>query len=127
MCVNNQVNSVSIDSNYLFHLLPGSMVEKKIRILDSHFPELIFDTKTVSTKKINILRDAPATPLWQRNYYEHIIRDRNAIDQLHPVEPPIGITEGFPYRLDSRLKSFCLLAVLSKLNLIYQSRHHYNF
>jgi putative transposase len=36
---------------------------------------LIGAFKTVSTKKINILRDALATPLWQRNYYEHIIRN----------------------------------------------------
>lgn len=64
---------------------------------------LIGAFKTVSTKKINILRDAPGTPLWQRNYYEHIIRNQNAmdkirqyiinnpvswsIDQLHPNNP----------------------------------------
>jgi len=59
--------------------------------------------KTVSTKQINILRDAPGTPVWQRNYYEHIIRNQDAlakireyminnpivweIDQLHPNHP----------------------------------------
>ena len=64
---------------------------------------LIGAFKTVSTKKINILRDAPGTPLWQRNYYEHIIRNPDAmnkirqyivnnplsweIDQLHPNNP----------------------------------------
>ena len=64
---------------------------------------LIGAFKTVSTKKINILRDSPGTPLWQRNYYEHIIRNPDAmdkirqyiihnpvswqIDQLHPDNP----------------------------------------
>ena len=64
---------------------------------------LIGAFKTVSTKKINILRDAPGTKLWQRNYYEHIIRNQDAmdkirhyivnnpiswsIDQLHPDNP----------------------------------------
>lgn len=43
---------------------------------------LIGALKTVSTKKINILRDAPGTPLWQRNYYEHIIRNQDAIDKI---------------------------------------------
>ena len=43
---------------------------------------LIGAFKTVSTKKINILRDAPGTPLWQRNYYEHIIRNPDAIDKI---------------------------------------------
>lgn len=43
---------------------------------------LIGAFKTVSTKKINILRDAPGTKLWQRNYYEHIIRNQDAIDKI---------------------------------------------
>ena len=64
---------------------------------------LIGAFKTVSTKKINVLRDSPGTPVWQRNYYEHIIRNPGAmdkirqyivnnpmswsIDQLHPDNP----------------------------------------
>jgi putative transposase len=59
--------------------------------------------KSASTKQINVARNAPGTPVWQRNYYEHIIRDemefryireyirRNPlvwnIDQLHPNNP----------------------------------------
>jgi hypothetical protein len=31
--------------------------------------------KYESTKRINALRGAPAVRVWQRNYYEHIIRD----------------------------------------------------
>ena len=38
--------------------------------------------KSITTKKINILRDAPGTPLWQRNYYEHIIRNQDAMDKI---------------------------------------------
>ncbi len=65
--------------------------------------QLIGAFKTVSTKKINIIRNAPGTPVWQRNYYEHIIRNENAlnnirryiinnplswhVDQLHPDNP----------------------------------------
>jgi REP element-mobilizing transposase RayT len=29
----------------------------------------------MSTKAVNILRDTPGVPLWQRNYYERIIRN----------------------------------------------------
>jgi putative transposase len=43
---------------------------------------LIGAFKTVSTKKINILREAPGTTLWQRNYYEHIIRNQDAMDKI---------------------------------------------
>jgi len=31
--------------------------------------------KSAVTKQINILRNCPKCPVWQRNYYEHIIRD----------------------------------------------------
>jgi REP element-mobilizing transposase RayT len=36
---------------------------------------LIGAFKTVSTKQINMIRNTEGQPLWQRNYYEHIIRD----------------------------------------------------
>jgi REP element-mobilizing transposase RayT len=57
--------------------------------------------KAVTTTRINHLRNAPKTPLWQRSYYDHIIRDEYALkvicryiesnpltwqrDQLHPT------------------------------------------
>ncbi|NWJ48742.1 MAG: transposase [Chloroflexi bacterium] len=31
--------------------------------------------KSVSGKKINILRETPGASVWQRNYYEHVVRD----------------------------------------------------
>jgi len=31
--------------------------------------------KYKSTKQINIIRNSPGIPVWQRNYYEHIIRN----------------------------------------------------
>lgn len=31
--------------------------------------------KSITTKRINILRNSPGAALWQRNYYEHIIRN----------------------------------------------------
>jgi putative transposase len=34
--------------------------------------------KMAVTKKINVARNAPGTPVWQRNYYEHIIRSEEA-------------------------------------------------
>jgi REP element-mobilizing transposase RayT len=33
--------------------------------------------KTVSTKKINLMCNTPGVKLWQRNYYEHIIRNKH--------------------------------------------------
>jgi len=35
---------------------------------------LIGAFKTISTRRINELRGSSGTPVWQRNYYEHVIR-----------------------------------------------------
>jgi len=61
---------------------------------------MIRSFKSAATQRINALRGAPGTPVWQRNYYEHIIRDepelahireyirdnpaRWELDKLHP-------------------------------------------
>jgi REP element-mobilizing transposase RayT len=37
--------------------------------------QIIAYAKYQSTKRINILRGTPAVRVWQRNYYEHIIRN----------------------------------------------------
>ena len=56
--------------------------------------------KSTTTRRINVIRDMPGRPVWQRNYYESIVRDRQYLlniqryiknnpaawsrDQLHP-------------------------------------------
>ena len=34
------------------------------------------------SKRINCIRETPGIKLWQRNYYEHIIRDNNEYDRI---------------------------------------------
>jgi len=36
---------------------------------------LIAGIKSITTKRINVQRGMPGAPVWQRNYYEHIIRN----------------------------------------------------
>jgi len=38
--------------------------------------------KYQSTKRINEIRSTPGAPIWQRNYYEHIIRDEHALQRI---------------------------------------------
>ena len=39
--------------------------------------------KSVVTKRINILRDTPKKPVWQRSYYDHIIRNDKSLKRIH--------------------------------------------
>ena len=38
--------------------------------------------KYQSTKHINEIRATPGVPIWQRNYYDHIIRDEHALQRI---------------------------------------------
>ena len=38
--------------------------------------------KSAATKRINIHRGTPGAPVWQRNYYEHIIRNDRALHTI---------------------------------------------
>jgi len=43
---------------------------------------LIGAFKTISTKRINAARGTAGARVWQRNYYEHIIRNQRELDAL---------------------------------------------
>lgn len=64
---------------------------------------IVQNFKSISTRRINRMHAQPGAPFWQRNYYEHIIRNSISlerirryiadnpaqwdIDQLHPENP----------------------------------------
>ncbi|WNC30172.1 transposase [Thermosynechococcus sp. PKX82] len=43
---------------------------------------IIGQFKSITTKRINALRDMPGAPVWQRNYYEHIIRNDESLNRI---------------------------------------------
>ena len=42
-------------------------------------PEIVRAFKAFSARAINLRRGTPGTPVWQRNYYERILRDERAL------------------------------------------------
>jgi len=44
--------------------------------------EIIRAFKTFSSRRINELHNTPGRPVWQRNYYEHVIRNENDLDEV---------------------------------------------
>lgn len=45
-------------------------------------PEIVRQLKTFSSKCTNIISGTPKTPVWLRNYYEHIIRNSDEFEQI---------------------------------------------
>ena len=62
-------------------LEPGSAVRigHRRRMLLS---KIIGRFKMVSAKQINALRGLAGTALWQRNYYEHVVRDEESLSRI---------------------------------------------
>ena len=66
--------------------------------------------KMVSAKQINALRETSGTPIWQRNYYEHIICDDESLNRIRQYiadnpaqwdfdgENPVGAIHESPLR-----------------------------
>ncbi|OGG89554.1 hypothetical protein A3C68_01210 [Candidatus Kuenenbacteria bacterium RIFCSPHIGHO2_02_FULL_42_29] len=38
--------------------------------------------KSATTTKINLLLNSPGVPVWQRNYYEHIVREEDELNNI---------------------------------------------
>ncbi|HLE28800.1 MAG TPA: transposase [Anaerolineales bacterium] len=43
---------------------------------------IVQNFKSVSTRRINALRQTPGQPVWQRNYYEHVIRGETDLQRI---------------------------------------------
>ncbi len=59
------------------HELPLQNKRRKMML-----SKIIGHVKMQSAKQINILCDTPAKPIWQRNYYDHIIRNDRSLNRI---------------------------------------------
>jgi len=99
--VDFQDNNVGANGRSPLQQIPSS--PPKISMKPKSISSLIAGFKSATTKKINIIRNTPQNPVWQRNYYDHIIRNDESLakireyvqnnplswenDQLHPNNP----------------------------------------
>jgi len=69
--------------------------------------------KSITAKRFNILRATPGIPVWQRNYFEHIIRD----------EIEFGTIRNYPHSTSIILKTDKTHAFSLKTYGCCQDRH----
>jgi putative transposase len=53
-----------------------------LRMTPKSISSFISGFKSTTTGQINLLRKAQGNPFWQRNYYEHIIRDEAELNEI---------------------------------------------
>ena len=52
------------------------------RPVSGSLPTIVRSFKSATAKRINELRGTPSAPLWQRNYYEHVIRSEEELQRI---------------------------------------------
>jgi putative transposase len=57
-------------------------LREKSRLAPGSSGAIVGAFKSTTARLINGLRHTPATPVWQRNYYEHIVRDDNGLARI---------------------------------------------
>ena len=64
------------------HVQRAPTVERFGKPVSNSIPTIVRMFKSSTTKKINEMRGLPYSPVWQRNYYEHIIRNEGAMNKI---------------------------------------------
>jgi len=65
----------------------GSHAEQEIRrgkttIVSNSIGSMVGQIKSITTKRINQIRNTRGAPVWQRNYWEHIIRNDGELSRI---------------------------------------------
>jgi REP element-mobilizing transposase RayT len=56
--------------------------ERDRRLWNDSLGSIVGQFKSAAAKRINPLRGVTGVPVWQRNYYEHIIRSDRSLDRI---------------------------------------------
>lgn len=74
LLIKNNDNAI-VETNGRLSLRQSSMKPKSVSSFIAGF-------KSITTKRINTLRDARGNPVWQRNYHDRIIRNENELNNI---------------------------------------------
>ncbi len=75
-------NSGSPETGWDDKTTAGRSAESPLRMKTRSISSFIAGFKSVVTKSINEISNTPGSPVWQRNYYEHIIRNDDELNRI---------------------------------------------
>jgi putative transposase len=79
----NHVHSIVVIMNVgARHAVPVPSLERFGKPMTGSLSTIVRSFKSATTKHINNLRQSPGTPVWQRNYYEHVIRNEQSLHRI---------------------------------------------
>jgi len=63
--------------------MPNKQTRPYVTVKRHGLPEIVRAFKSFSSRRINRIRRTNGIPIWQRNYYERIIRNEPEMDRIH--------------------------------------------
>jgi len=76
------IANVVVGARHAVPLQPSDNTERFGQPIPGSLPTIVRSFKSAATRRINEMRDSPGATLWQRNYYEHVIRNQGALDAI---------------------------------------------
>ena len=93
--INNGRNNIDLDQfvvipNHMHGIVvinPGGVLQyapadNALRSPSQTIGSIIRKYKSTTTRQINIIRSTPGMPVWQRNYFEHILRNEIELNNI---------------------------------------------
>jgi putative transposase len=71
---NGDMDGMDTNGRGTMHRAPTDGTEKFGKSTSNTIPTIVRGYKAAVTTQVNILRDSPQCPVWQRNYYENVVR-----------------------------------------------------
>jgi putative transposase len=81
----NHIHGIIIihhQSRGTMHRAPTPQLERFGHPTSNSIPTIIRGFKSAVTQRVNQLRGTPYSPVWQRNYYEHVIRNEADLEEI---------------------------------------------
>jgi putative transposase len=74
IAIGDGMDVIGANGRGTMHRAPTDGNEKFGKPTSNTIPTIIRGYKAAVTTQVNILRDSPQCPVWQRNYYENVVR-----------------------------------------------------
>jgi REP element-mobilizing transposase RayT len=90
---------ISVGAQHAAPLQPLQNMSARPNVMPGSLGAVVRSFKSATTKHINQCRNTPGHPVWQRNYYDHIIRGDRELNTIRQyiVQNPASWTDD-PYR-----------------------------
>jgi REP element-mobilizing transposase RayT len=80
--IKDDINHGKAKCRGTMHRAPTPMIERFGKPVSNSIPTIIRGFKSAVTHRINEIRQTPGAPIWQRKYYEHVIRNEDDLNEI---------------------------------------------